>query len=649
MRRGVRIRRECLAVFLALILTGGTAFAQPFGQNGYITDWLILGPYGDQGGCDIGPVEIQADYLTDGDITQEDILPYDGMEIETDFDIAESDVYYGLDGTPVWLAISDNDGGINYNDEHMLGMPNDNVMAYAVCYITAGEDMDVWIATGSDDALEVWFDDQTWTIDACRGWGWPTPQETNGPVTLLAGVQHRIMTKTFEQGGGWNFYLRLQDADGLPITDLTHDIEHSLEPYRPLKIARSLPAGYKPGDTVTATLTLSEVATPPPPAVKITETIPAGWTATSASDSGNIQGRTIAWNLTGAAIANGKRVTYEMTAPKGIAATFSGTFEVQGALFRVGGATTLPRAPLPAENLSPWIVADIGNPLAGGQEKISDNSFNIWGGGADIASRSDSFRFIHLSTSGGDLTMWVRVEGQDATGAGAKAGLIVRQSLEPGSPFYYVQVTPDDGAGPRYRTTSAGNAGPALPIMPVGTEITFPLWLKLVRTSNSFTGFTSTNGTTWEQNFRTATHKNPRAITLTEPVLVGFAVTAGDAGKVSGVMFRDFHCQGPGCPIVDGDGGFHRGDVDGSGSLTIGDAITLLNYQFAGGAKPPCLDACDTDDSGALTIGDPIYLLSYMFAGGPPPAAPGPPGSPCSPDTTGVALGCEAYPQAACR
>jgi len=641
---------------------GGSGILQaccPFGPDGYIMQWLILGPIGDQGGCDIGPVEIQADYLTDGMETQETILPYDGMQIEIDFALAENagEVYYGrtLDDIPVWYAICDNDGGIDYNDDHMLGMQNDNVMAYAICYVTntTGEDIeDVYIGTGSDDALEVWFDDQVWTMDTCRGWGFPTPQEANGPVTLVAGVQHRIMTKTFEQGGGWNFYLRFQDATGFPITD---GLEVSLNPFVPLRITRSLSsASYKPGDTVTGTLALSEVKDDPrPTAVKITETLPFGWTATNVSDGGTIQGRTIVWNLTGAAIANGKKITYQMAAPKGIAAVFTGVFAVEAERFDVKDekdekkvATTLPRAPIPEENLSPWIAADIGTPLKGGQEKISDNSFNIWGGGADISSRADSFRFIYQSTLGGDLTMWVRVEGQDATGAGAKAGLMVRQSLEPGSPFYFVQVTPSDGAGPRYRTSLNGNAGPALPI---SAEADLPLWLKLVRKSNSFTAFTSTDGSTWEQNFRTATHKNPRSLTLTEPVLYGFAVTAGDAAKVSGVMFRDFQCDGPGFPCG-GDGNFfNRGDVDGSGSLTIGDAITLLNYQFAGGAKPPCLDACDTDDSGALTIGDPIYLLSYMFAGGPPPAAPGPPGSPCSPDTTGVALGCEAYPQAACR
>ncbi|MBN1422136.1 MAG: hypothetical protein JXP34_25405 [Planctomycetes bacterium] len=94
---------------------------------------------------------------------------------------------------------------------------------------------------------------------------------------------------------------------------------------------------------------------------------------------------------------------------------------------------------------------------------------------------------------------------------------------------------------------------------------------------------------------------------------------------------------------------FHRGDVDGNGILTIGDAVTLLNYQFASGIVPPCIDACDMDDDEILTIGDAVWLLNYQFASGVPPLPPGPPPNPCGPDPAGDALDCAAYPPAACQ
>jgi hypothetical protein len=388
----------------------------------------------------------------------------------------------------------------------------------------------------------------------------------------------------------------------------------------------------------------------PPAAVKIVETIPAGWTAASASDGGTIQGRTITWNLTGAAIANGKQVTYQLgPAPKGLSVAFSGMFEVQGTQFRVKGATTLPRAPLPAEDLKPWIAVDIGAPPAGGQERISENSFNIWGGGADISLKTDSFRFIHQASPGGDFSMWVRVDGQDPTNPFAKAGLMARQSLDPGSTFYFVQATPKNGAGPRWRATANANAVPS-DAGAISAEVTLPVWLKMERKGDLFSGYTSVDGVTWTQNYRTAAYATPRSIGLTSPPLLGFAVTAKDAAKISGVMFREYNCVGPGCPggIVPPTG-FHRGDTDTDGAITIGDAIFLLNYIFASGPLPKCLDACDMDDTEGLTIGDPVYLLNYQFVSGPAPLPPGPPGNPCGPDPSGTDLDCKEYPASSCK
>lgn len=82
---------------------------------------------------------------------------------------------------------------------------------------------------------------------------------------------------------------------------------------------------------------------------------------------------------------------------------------------------------------------------------------------------------------------------------------------------------------------------------------------------------------------------------------------------------------------------FVRGDVDGSGSVALSDAISLLGALYTPGSSAPCWDAADVDDDGALTIGDPVSLLTYLFSGGPAPAAPFPlAGS----DPTADSIGC---------
>ncbi len=69
---------------------------------------------------------------------------------------------------------------------------------------------------------------------------------------------------------------------------------------------------------------------------------------------------------------------------------------------------------------------------------------------------------------------------------------------------------------------------------------------------------------------------------------------------------------------------FVRGDVDGNGSVNIGDAIHILQGLFANGHMPACLDWADANDDGSVNIADAIYLLSYLFVSGPAPAAPFP-------------------------
>jgi len=87
---------------------------------------------------------------------------------------------------------------------------------------------------------------------------------------------------------------------------------------------------------------------------------------------------------------------------------------------------------------------------------------------------------------------------------------------------------------------------------------------------------------------------------------------------------------------------FTRGDADGDGSFGITDAVRILEYLFAGGPVPRCLDAADASDTGRLTISSAVYILSWRFLGGSPPPLPGP--YQCGVDRTPDALDCASYP-----
>jgi len=63
------------------------------------------------------------------------------------------------------------------------------------------------------------------------------------------------------------------------------------------------------------------------------------------------------------------------------------------------------------------------------------------------------------------------------------------------------------------------------------------------------------------------------------------------------------------------EGGYLRGDVDGSGAVDITDATTLINYLLYGNANPFVEDNADVDYSGDIDITDATTLINYLLYG----------------------------------
>lgn len=62
--------------------------------------------------------------------------------------------------------------------------------------------------------------------------------------------------------------------------------------------------------------------------------------------------------------------------------------------------------------------------------------------------------------------------------------------------------------------------------------------------------------------------------------------------------------------------GYKCGDPDRNDSISIADAVFLINYIFSGGPAPLPIQSGDADCSGRINIGDCVYLISYIFSGG---------------------------------
>jgi len=161
-------------------------------------------------------------------------------------------------------------------------------------------------------------------------------------------------------------------------------------------------------------------------------------------------------------------------------------------------------------------------------------AFTISGGGHDIWDNADDFRFVYLPLTG-DGSVTARVDGLVNTDPWAKAGVMIRQSLDEGSAHADVVVTPDNSCSFQWRTT-AGSGSSYTGWS--GAPVTAPYWVRLTRTGNTFRAETSPDGTTWTQLGGTQT------ITMGVDVYIGLAVTSHNTSTATTAQFSNVATTG---------------------------------------------------------------------------------------------------------
>ena len=162
-------------------------------------------------------------------------------------------------------------------------------------------------------------------------------------------------------------------------------------------------------------------------------------------------------------------------------------------------------------------------------------TFTITASGADITGTSDEFHFAYKMLTGAGSIV-AKVNSVQNTNAWAKAGVMIRETLDPDSAHAMAFVTPGNGVVFEYRPTTGGaNVGAA----GQQTGITAPYWVKIDRTiSGSFTASSSTNGTTWQ------TLGTPQTISMGANVYVGLALTSHDAALTCQSVFSNVTTTG---------------------------------------------------------------------------------------------------------
>jgi len=171
--------------------------------------------------------------------------------------------------------------------------------------------------------------------------------------------------------------------------------------------------------------------------------------------------------------------------------------------------------------------------------ELANGNILMNGVGADVWGTSDAFRFAY-KTLNGDGSIVARVESIANSNAWAKGGVMIRQSVEPGSMHAFMPITPGgssggNGASFQQRVTPAGASTNS---DNTGAVVAAPYWVKVERKGNAFSGFISPDGKAWTQ-LGTA-----QTITMTGPVLIGLALCSHDAAVATGAEFSNVAMTG---------------------------------------------------------------------------------------------------------
>ncbi|HVL69301.1 MAG TPA: SBBP repeat-containing protein [Vicinamibacterales bacterium] len=176
--------------------------------------------------------------------------------------------------------------------------------------------------------------------------------------------------------------------------------------------------------------------------------------------------------------------------------------------------------------LRPMQSADIGATTPGSTSTDGIHTV-VSGNGADIWGTADAFRFHYHALWHGDGTIVARVRSLEHTHAWAKAGVMFRESLEPGSKHVMAIVSGSRGLAMQYRAATSGTSAST-----TAAPGSAPVWLALRRFGNRFSASWSVDGEIWHFLGETT-------IDMNLSLYVGLPVTSHAEGVTTTAVFDD--------------------------------------------------------------------------------------------------------------
>jgi glucose/arabinose dehydrogenase/PKD repeat protein len=199
----------------------------------------------------------------------------------------------------------------------------------------------------------------------------------------------------------------------------------------------------------------------------------------------------------------------------------------------VATATSQDMLPVPP----PWANMDVANTGPAGSAGFDEGTFIVRCSGPDINGSLDGFQFVYRAWTGNGALI-TKVTGIENTDTWAKAGLMFRQSLAADSVNAMILVRPLNGVVFQYRSVMGGGT-----VFGDSYEVAAPVWLKIERLGNHFTGYVSLDGMDWLLI-------GSQTVSMSDTIYVGLAVSSHDSLVLNTSTFANLQMITPLIPAM---------------------------------------------------------------------------------------------------
>jgi hypothetical protein len=176
--------------------------------------------------------------------------------------------------------------------------------------------------------------------------------------------------------------------------------------------------------------------------------------------------------------------------------------------------------------LSNPVSQDIGAIRMPGTFTVNqDGVYIVNGAGADIWGQADAFHYVYQSLRG-DGELVARVLYLTGTHEWAKAGVMIRETLDANAKHAMSVVSIGHGTSFQGRTDTGQASFQVTP----GNAMIAPVWVRMVRSGNTFTAYDSEDGQTW-------TRLGVRTIDMRDEVFMGLCVCSHVTGQLCPAIF----------------------------------------------------------------------------------------------------------------